>query len=124
MNRDRAEAAEASSSSKKDGKEGKKPPHVCGEINGVIGKGAFSKEGDKFRCVECGKVHTELPEGYMTALRKLSPKKAALLEKGLRNKTSGAEHAKWSAAGHKAWDTRLRNQAAAKKVAASAKAKM
>jgi hypothetical protein len=65
MNRDRAEAARTSSSSKKNGNEGKEPLHVCGEINGVMGKGAFSKEGDKFRCVECGKPHDELPERYL-----------------------------------------------------------
>jgi hypothetical protein len=114
MNRDRAEAAKASSSSNKNGKEGMKPLHVCGEINGVMGKGAFSKEGDKFRCVECGKLHHALPEGYLAALKKLSPKRAALLEKGSRNKTTGAEYEKWKMAGQKAWETRRANEAKAK----------
>ncbi len=36
----------------------KKTQHVCGAINGVMGKGAFTKEDDKFRCVECGKCMT------------------------------------------------------------------
>jgi hypothetical protein len=108
-------SSKASSSSKKNGREGKKPLHVCGEINGVMGKGAFSKEGDKFRCVECGKLHVELPEGYLVALKKLSPKRAALLEKGNRNKTTGAEYAKWKKAGQKAWETRRANETKAKK---------
>jgi len=90
----------------------KKTPHVCGAINDVMGKGAFSKEGDKFRCVECGKLHDKLPEEYMEALKKLSPKKAALLEKGGKHETTGAEYEKWKKAGQKAWETRRANEAA------------
>ena len=114
MSNEKPKPEKASSSSKKNEKEGKNP-HVCGVINDVMGKGAFSKEGDKFRCVECGRLHDRLPEGYLSALKKLSPKRAALLEKGIRNKTSGVEHDKWSAAGHKAWETRRANEAKAKK---------
>lgn len=109
MSKEKPKPEKASSSSKKNEKEGKKTQHVCGEINDVMGKGAFSKEDDKFRCVECGRLHDKLPEGYMTALKKLSPKKAALLEKGSRNKTTGKEHEKWSEAGRKAWATRRKN---------------
>jgi hypothetical protein len=98
-------------SKKKNEKIEKKPVHDCGAINGVMGKGAFSKENDKFRCVECGKVHDKLPEGYIAALKKLSPKRAALLEKGEKHKTTGAEHEKWKKAGEKAWATRIKNQA-------------
>jgi len=112
MSKEKPKPEKASSSSKKNEKEGKKPQHVCGEINGVMGKGAFSKEGDKVRCVECGKLHDKLPEGYMTALKKLSPKKAALLEKGGKHKTTGPEHEKWKKAGQKAWETRRANEAA------------
>ena len=104
----------ASSSSKKNEKEGKNP-HVCGGINDVMGKGAFSKEVDKFRCVECGKLHDKLPERYLPALKKLSPKRAALLEKGSRNKTTGDEYEKWKKAGQKAWETRRANETKAKK---------
>jgi hypothetical protein len=114
MSKDKPEPEKASSSSEKNEKEGKNP-HVCGAINDVMGKGAFSKEGDKFRCVECGKLHDELPEGYLGALKKLSPKRAALLEKGIRNKTTGAEYEKWKKAGQKAWETRRANGAKAKK---------
>jgi len=92
-----------------------KPLHVCIEINGVMGKGAFSKEGDKFRCVECGELHDKLPERYLPALKKLSPKRAALLEKGSRNKTTGAEYEKWKKAGQKAWETRRANETKPKK---------
>lgn len=95
--------------------------HMCGAINGVMGKGAFAKEGDKYRCVECGKIHDKLPEGYMSALKKISPKRAALLEKGVHQKTTGAEHDKWSAAGHKAWETRKANEAARNKNKSQAK---
>ena len=100
--------------SKSKPKKPEKKAHVCGAINGVMGKGAFTKEGKKWICVECGKAHDKLPEGYLEAKKKLNPKTAALLEKGSKNKTTGAEHAKWSAAGHKAWETRIRNQEAAK----------
>jgi len=93
----------------------KKTPHVCGAINNVMGKGAFSKEGDKFRCVECGKLHDKLPEGYLPTLKQLSPKRAALWEKGSRNKTTGDEYEKWKKAGQKAWETRRANETKAKK---------
>jgi uncharacterized FAD-dependent dehydrogenase len=102
-------------------KQKKKPEkaitHICGAINGVMGKGAFAREGSAYRCIECGKVHDKLPEGYMAALKKLSSKRAALLEKGAHQKTTGDEHEKWSKAGHKAWETRIKNQ----KLAAAAK---
>lgn len=111
MSKDKPKPEKASSSSKKNEKEGKNP-HVCGAINDVMGKGAFSKEGDKFRCVECGKLHDRLPEGYMEALKKLSPRKAALLEKGGRHETTGPEYEKWKKAGQKAWETRRANEAA------------
>jgi hypothetical protein len=101
----------SSSNKKKNEKIEKKSVHVCGAINGVMGKGAFSKEGDKFRCVECGKVQDKLPEGYLPALKKLSPKRAALLEKGEKHQTTGAEHEKWKKAGEKAWVTRRKNEA-------------
>lgn len=90
----------------------KKTPHVCGSINGVMGKGAFTKEEKKWLCVECGKAFDKLPEGYLEAKKKLNPKSAALLEKGSRNKTTGKEHEKWSEAGRKAWETRKANEAA------------
>jgi len=112
MSKTKPKPEKASSSSKKNEKEGKKPQHVCGEINGVMGKGAFSKEGDKVRCVECGKLHDKLPEGYMAALKKLSSKRAALLEKGGKHKTTGPEHEKWKKAGQNAWETRRANEAA------------
>jgi hypothetical protein len=92
--------------------EEKKTPHVCGVINGVMGKGAFTKQGQKWLCVECGKACDKLPEGYLEAKKKLNPKSAALLEKGSRNKTTGKEHDKWSEAGRKAWETRRANEAA------------
>lgn len=76
--------------STKNGKEGKKT-HVCGELNGVMGKGAFEKQGDKYRCVECGKAYDKLPKGYMEALKKLNPKKTARLEKGTKHKTETEE---------------------------------
>jgi len=102
-------------SSKKNKKVEKKPVHVCGAINGVMGKGAFSKEGDKFRCVECGKVHDKIPEGYMAALKKLSPKKAALLEKGAKKNKDAAKNPIMVEAGKKSWKTRRENEAAKNK---------
>jgi len=87
----------------------KKTLHVCGSINGVMGKSAFTRDGTKWLCVECGKAYDKLPEGYLEAKKKLNPKSAALLEKGSRNKTTGKEHEKWSAAGRKAWETRRKN---------------
>jgi hypothetical protein len=42
----------------------------------------------------------------MAALKRLSPRRAAFLEKGSRNKTTGAEHEKWRKAWLKAWATR------------------
>jgi hypothetical protein len=74
----------------------------------------LTREGKKWLCVECGKAYDVLPQGYFEAKRKLNPKSAALLEKGIRNRTSGVEHEKWSAAGHKAWETRRANEAKAK----------
>ena len=103
--------AKASSSSKK--KNGGKK-HVCGEINGVMGKGSFSKENGQFRCVECGKLWPNLPADYLRAVKNLDPKRAALLEKGAKHKTIGAEHEKWSKAGKKAWATRQANLKAKK----------
>ena len=111
MSKEKPKPEKASSLSNKNEKEGKNP-HVCGAINDVMGKGAFSKEGDKFRCVECGKLHDKLPEGYMEALRKLSSKKAALLEKGGKHETTGPEYEKWKKAGQEAWETRRANMAA------------
>jgi len=99
----------ASSSSKKT-KEGEKQKHVCGTINGVFGKGAFSREGNKLICVECGQAHTKYPEGYLDAKKKLNPKVAALLEKGVKHKTTGEEHDKWVEAGKKAWKTRREHE--------------
>jgi hypothetical protein len=102
---------EKASSSSKNEKEGKKP-HVCGAINGVMGKGAFTREGKKLLCVECGKAYDKYPEGYLEAKKKLNPKTASLLEKGSKYKTTGKEHEKWSKAGDKAWETRKKNKAA------------
>lgn len=101
------------SKSKTKKKPEKAKAHVCGAINGVMGKGAFSKEGDKYRCVECGKVLTELPQGYMVALKKLSPKRATLLEKGAKRDKDAAKNPVMVEAGKKAWITRRANEAAA-----------
>ena len=113
MNIEKTELEKASLSDKRTEKT-ERTAHLCGAINGVMGKGAFSKEDDRFRCIECGKLLDKLPDGYMAVLRKMSPSRAKLLEKNTTKgaKTVGDEHLKWSEAGRKAWATRRANQAA------------
>jgi len=82
------------------------PVHVCGEFNGVMGKGSFTKKGDKFACVECGKELGTLPEVWVKA----NPEGAKLLLKGQKN--SGPKDPKMVEAGKKAWATRRKKQEA------------
>jgi len=86
------------------------PVHVCGEFNGVMGKGSFTKKGDKFACVECGKELGTLPEVWVKA----NPEGAKLL-KGQKN--SGPKDPKMVEAGKKAWATRRKKQEAKQQAA-------
>jgi hypothetical protein len=84
------------------------PPHVHGEYNGVMGKGSFTKKGDRYICVECGTELDALPEEWVKA----NPEGAKLLLKGQKNE--GPKNPVMVEAGKKAWKTRKENQEKAK----------
>ena len=80
-----------------------KVEHKHGAYNGVMGKGSFTKVGDKFQCVECNAFLTELPKEWIEA----NPEGARLLLKGQRN--TGPKSAVMVEAGKKSWETRRKN---------------
>lgn len=91
-------------------------PHKCGEYNAVMGKGSFTKIGDRFSCLECGAELDALPEEWVKA----NPEGAKLLLKGQKNEN----HTKspiMVEAGKKAWRTRLEHQNQRKAEAQSSK---
>ena len=84
------------------------PQHRHGEYNGVMGKGSFTKKGDKFVCVECSAELDALPEEWVKA----NPEGAKLLLKGQKNE--GPKNPVMVEAGKKAWITRKANLEKAK----------
>jgi hypothetical protein len=79
--------------------------HICGSYNNVMGKGSFTKIGEKFQCLECSEVFEALPEEWIKA----NPASAKLLLKGQKNE--GPKSPIMVEAGKKAWETRRKNQA-------------
>ena len=77
--------------------------HLCGAYNGVMGKGSFTKTGDQFVCLECGKTIPALPEVWVKA----NPEGARLLLKGQKNE--GPKDPVMIEAGKKSWETRRKN---------------
>jgi len=77
--------------------------HKHGEYNGIMGKGSFTKIGDKFQCLECGAI-VSLPDEWVKA----NPEAAKLLLKGQRK--DGPKDPVMIEAGKKAWKTRRENQ--------------
>ena len=77
--------------------------HLCGAYNGVMGKGSFTKTGDQFVCLECGKTMPTLPEAWV----KTNPEGARLLLKG--QKSEGPKNPVMIEAGKKSWETRRKN---------------
>lgn len=79
--------------------------HQHGTYNGVMGKGSFTKKGDKFQCLECAELLDTLPEEWVKA----NPDGARLLLKGQTK--DGPKDPKMQEAGRKAWATRRKNKA-------------
>ena len=102
--------------SKEKKKKNKVPDHICGSYNGVMGKGSFTKKGEKFQCLECGAELDALPEEWVKA----NPEGAKLLLKGQKHEN----HKKspiMVEAGKKAWITRKTNLEKAKALTAQGK---